>query len=258
MRVAVVYFGLLRDENYVSGTFHRMNSLLLKAFGDNDVAVKYYYSCPLKKNEFDDENMDEILIQERFRQEYGAYIDLHFRQYDVMEFIREADNLKLPILNSSKWYSYRLISLVHAIQSSARLVDTENVDLIVFTRLDLVNEISSIGVLDRQNYFRTAYLYRTCPYRTNDHAEDRIFYGGSKAMSRLKDYYKWMGRHGYKKESHEELLLDFFRNMKDIDIRHQDDSLINTKIYTPKYSEEFYKKVVLLYDMLSSEGHANS
>lgn len=152
-----------------------------------------YYSCPCKIEETA-HNFDTDFILKLFKNQENANIkvNISFRDYDKNMFILKAEELNLPHITSHNYYSHRIISCLNGFSETAKLVNNNNnYNFIIFSRLDIINDIESISeIFDNTSILKNiAYTWRTIPYVSSSHVEDRFFICSNECVDIIKNIY---------------------------------------------------------------------
>lgn len=250
MKIAIGFYGFIRDPGLVRGCAHHLKNLIEDACASN-IEAYYYYSCPDKVDEFSNEIIDKEEFTIKLKEEFGDNFYINFRKYDVKKYLVQTANLNYPIITSRNLYPYRVFSMMDAIQSTSLLIDDDKFDLIIMTRLDYLKKIKKISRVSNLTDDPSIYLLRNSPYQASDEAEDRVFWGSAGVMANLKDYYNTNSMIKFSDDNFipEKILLNFFkicRKLKNYIIYPQLGTDIETNIFFYKYSKDIHKKVKFL------------
>lgn len=192
MNIALCLTGFIRNINYINSInlfYNKINSSNLKS-------ITIFYSCPDKIEEDDEYCFDKNKILNLFKkiENDKIKININFRNYNKDIFKKNAKELNLPLLTSTNYHPYRVISCLNGFSETAKLVNDNKYNFVIFSRLDIIchilsiNEIfNNISILDK-----TAYIWRTIPYVTNQtplHVEDRFFICSNDCVSLIKYFY---------------------------------------------------------------------
>ena len=250
MKVSCVINGFIRDIDNIKNLsvfFNNINNEKLDT-------LTIFYSIPNKIEEDDKNLLDEEYITNLFRKEENSKlkINIKFRNYKKEEFIEYGNELNLPHLLPHKYHTYRILSFANGFSESASLIDNENYDFLIFTRLDTINYILSITFRHLKN---EAYIWRTIPYvsegKSSNHAEDRFFICSVECIEIIKSLYQSIKNLNIDEKdfSIEIIIGKQFNNFKNINKYHISDTEINIntdylnrymhKTQANKYSKEF-------------------
>lgn len=159
-----------------------------------------YYSCPNYMKEFDAKTLDEQEVRECFEQTRAGTVTLQFREYDPTKYIKVAKRNKMPMYcEATAQYPYRLFSCMDAISASAALLEQRyhQYDMAILTRIDLLDSIVRVSCIAAWNEGRDdidpcVYAWRTTPYESMEHVEDRFIYGSPGFLLRFKDAFNYL------------------------------------------------------------------
>ena len=193
MNIAVCFSGFLRNLEYIENIKH-----IPSIFSSNVESLTIYYSCPTKVEETDTENFDKEYVLGLFKNQETdkIKINISFRDYDKNVFVEKSKELGLPYITSTNYHSFRVVSCINGQAETAKLINTNNkYNFIIFTRLDFVKTINSIGnIFDNTSILKNeTYIWRTIPYISSGelayHAEDRFFIGSNECVDIMKELY---------------------------------------------------------------------
>ena len=190
MNIAVCFTGFLRNIDYIENIKHISN-----IFPNLQKSLTIYYSCPSKIEETDTEKFDKDYILSLFKNQETDNIKMNisFRDYDKNMFVEKSKKLNLSYIMKTNYHSYRVISCINGISETAKLINTsDKYNFIIFTRLDIINNITSIcDIFDNNSILQNeTYIWRTIPYVScEDHAEDRFFICSNECVDIIKDAY---------------------------------------------------------------------
>ena len=193
MNISICLIGFIRDINHINNLTKFINNIN----NSNLNSVTVFYSCPSKIEETDDNNFNEDYILNLFKNQENNIIKMNisFRNYNKQMFVDKTNELMLPYITSTNYHSYRVLSCLHSFSETAKLVNNENYNFIIFSRLDLIHYILSINKIFDNNTILTksAYVWRTFPYISSgdvaNHVEDRFFICSNDCISFLKNSY---------------------------------------------------------------------
>ena len=189
MKVACVLSGFIRNIDNIKNLsvfFNNINNEKLET-------LTVFYSIPNKIEEDYKDLLDEEYITNLFKKEENnkLKINIRFRDYQKEDFIKYGKELNLPYLLPHKYHTYRILSCMNGLSESASVIDNENYDFIIFSRLDIINYILSITVTHLKN---EAYIWRTIPYMSqgelSNHVEDRFFICSVECIEIIKSLYQ--------------------------------------------------------------------
>jgi hypothetical protein len=177
MTVALLLTGFIRDPIYINNIVTFYNNIIDNKFNK----LHIYYSCPSKLEEFDVHEFDKEYILSLFNNLNINNIEffINFRKYDNEIYIEKAKSLRFPKINNTKYFSYRVISCLNGFSETSKIINNDiNYDFVVYSRLDIIGNIVSIDKKCNNFINKTAYIYRTIPYRADGvypDVEDRFF-----------------------------------------------------------------------------------
>jgi hypothetical protein len=190
MNIAFCFSGFLRNLENIENIKH-----ISSIFSSNVESLTIYYSCPTKIEENNTENFDKDYVLGLFKNQETNKIkvNISFRDYDKNVFVEKSKQLGLPYITSTNYHSYRVVSCINGQSETAKLINTSNkYNFIIFTRLDIINNITSIcDIFDNNSILQNeTYIWRTIPYVSSEyHAEDRFFICSNECVDIMKDAY---------------------------------------------------------------------
>jgi hypothetical protein len=112
-------------------------------------------------------------------------------KYQPYRFIEEAAKLKYNFLTTKNVYTHRLLSLHFNISELSKYIldSSEEYDFTILTRYDMLSQIKGFGDIYRFKEPNTIFLWRTCPYVSNEDAEDRIIVTSKLGLEKLSSLY---------------------------------------------------------------------
>jgi hypothetical protein len=191
VNIALCLTGFLRNIDFIENIKNFYNKHLL-----HNQSLTIYYSCPSKIEETD-HNFDKDFILKLFKNQENDNIkvNISFRDYDKNTFVLKAQQLNLPHITSHNYHSHRIISCLNGFAETAKLVNNSNYNFIIFSRLDIINNIASISEIFDNTYYlkNVAYVWRTIPYISSGnseyHVEDRFFISSNECIDIIKNAY---------------------------------------------------------------------
>ncbi len=253
MKIAIGFYGFLRNAEIIKGSQNHLIKLINNSTVEN-FEIYYFYSCPDKIDEFDTDFFNTEEVSTLITKEFGINFNLKFRSYKVEKYLIRAKELGYPVLTKNNLYSYRIFSMIDSIQHTNVLIDKSLFDLTLITRIDQLKNIKRISRINSKSIKSKIYLLRNSPYKSEEDAEDRIFWGDSSVLSVLNSYYDSQFDY-YLNNSDlipEKILLNYFKSNQLINrsiIVPQTNTEISTFPYKYKYSDEVFNKVNELYKM---------
>ena len=255
MNIALCFIGFIRDEKNIHNItefFNKINAPELKK-------MTVYYSCPSKIEEADNCKFDKNYILDLFKNQENEKLEIiiSFRDYNKQTYVDYANELNLNHITRYNCHSYRLISFLNSISETAKMIDKNNFNFIIFSRLDIINYVLSIDKIFDNNIvlYNTAYIWRTYPYvsigELANHVEDRFFICSNECIDILKDLFLSLKNENIKnilktEIGSEEFLGKIFNNYENIQKYHLYNMEISNNIneymsnrYMIKYSAEF-------------------
>jgi hypothetical protein len=255
MNIALCLTGFIRDEKNIyniTNFFNTINSPELKK-------MTIYYNSPSKIEETDSNEFDKDYILNLFKNQENEKLEIiiSFRDYDKQKYIDYANELNLPYITCNNYHSYRIISFLSSISETTKMVDKNNYNFIIYSRLDIINYILSINKIFDNNLvlYNSAYIWRTHPYisinELANHVEDRFFICSNECIDILKDLYLSLKNENIQNMlkngiGSEEILGKIFNNYENIQKYHLYNIEISNNInhymsirHKIKYSMEF-------------------
>ena len=193
MSLALCLTGFLRNIDFIENITNFYNKHCMP----NAQSLTVYYSCPCKIEEtLEDFNTDFILQLFKNQENANIKVNISFRDYDKNMFILKAEELNLSYITSNNYHSYRIISCINGFAETAKLINNDdNYNFIIFSRLDIINNIESISeIFDNTTVLKNiAYTWRTIPYVSSGnveyHVEDRFFICSNECIDIIKNVY---------------------------------------------------------------------
>ena len=193
MRIAFAFYGFPRSEP------NSEHLLYLKNIVPKNSEIDIYYSVPNIIDEFSKDILDSNFIENFKKVFVGCLCNIIIRSYDPNKYIQKSMSLNLPFKTETRIYPFRILSLIDGISETSKMFDNSmtyvrnqrilTYDAIIITRLDLLHTITSIGsILPISD--NLSYVWRTCPYSSLEHVEDRIMVGSNDLIKYLSVLYE--------------------------------------------------------------------
>ena len=245
MRVALGLFGFIRIsvDNICQNFLHFINKLPI------DTEIDIYICCPETMYEFSDELLDVNSIKTQLHKIFkNVYIKTF--QYEPFRFIKKYKSLNYNFITQQNLYSYRFLSM-HSNMSelSKYILESSTIyDFSVLTRYDMLSQINNLGDIHRFTEQNAIFIWRTCPYHSREHAEDRIIVTSKYGLEILTNLYE-----GHSKliisdaECYPEKILGKYLNLyEDLIKKDQGIDMMLSPFKDAKYSVEVKNKCLEL------------
>jgi hypothetical protein len=186
MRVAFGLFGFIRMpvDNICQSFLNFFNKLPI------DTEIDIYICCPETTYEFSNELLDVDNIKTQL---HKICKNVHIKtfQYEPYRFIEKSKSLNYNFVSQHNIYTYRLLSM-HSNMSelSKYILESPNIyDFIILTRYDMLSQINDLGNVNRFAEKNTIFSWRSSPYHSREHAEDRIIVTSRYGLEILSNLY---------------------------------------------------------------------
>lgn len=244
--VALGFFGFVRHM-VTQDDFHRFQRLL-----PPNTYLEIFICTPhlMKENE-----PEHCVDETQLRRVFGEHkVHMQTYPYDASTFIQKCDDLGYPDFNEvMQYYPFRIVSLHYGLSELSEMIlgSVKKFDVHLLTRLDMLNQIDSLGdVIHSVNPF-DAYVYRRSGEH-HSHVEDRCMVLSPEATFRLSQLYKDLGcidTSNLAEFYSEQMISKYLKMFPELKLHGQDGLQLQWEPYNHKYSEEFkvdMKKIIQL------------